>query len=90
MRPPTYLVRFIREQQEPKIQEAIAQLEREKEKGKQLERSLQQVRGEIKVAERTKQKLTRDNRKARLWVQISSVAASALLLVGGRGDGVTG
>jgi tetratricopeptide (TPR) repeat protein len=76
-----YLVRFIREQQAPKIQEVIAQLEREREKGRALERSLQQVRGEIEVAEQTKQELERDNRKAKRWVQLSSIAASLLLLV---------
>jgi tetratricopeptide (TPR) repeat protein len=78
-----YLVRFIREQQEPKIQEVIAQLEQEREKGRQLERSLQQLHREIEVAEQTKQQLAHDNRKARRWVQMSSVAALWLFLVAG-------
>ncbi|MEQ8464066.1 nSTAND1 domain-containing NTPase, partial [Coleofasciculus sp. E1-EBD-02] len=82
-----YLVSFIRQQQEPKIQEIIAQLNREREQRQQLERSIKRVRGELSLvqgerervmveveqAEQTKQELAAENRKVSRRVRVGSV-----------------
>jgi hypothetical protein len=82
-----YLVSFIRQQQEPKIQEIIAQLNREREQRQQLERSIERVRGELSLvqgererviveveqAEQTKQELAAENRKVSRRVRVGSV-----------------
>ncbi|MEQ9486373.1 nSTAND1 domain-containing NTPase [Coleofasciculus sp. F4-SAH-05] len=82
-----YLVSFIRQQQEPKIQEIIAQLNREREQRQQLELSIEQMRGELSLvqgerervmveveqAEQTKQELAAENRKVSRRVRVGSV-----------------
>ncbi|MEQ8962258.1 MAG: ATP-binding protein, partial [Coleofasciculus sp. C2-GNP5-27] len=81
-----YLVSFIRQQQEPKIQEIIAQLNREREQRQQLERSIERVRGELSLvqgerervmveveqAEQTKRELVVENRKVSRRVRVGS------------------
>ncbi|HBB32679.1 MAG TPA: hypothetical protein DC064_13005, partial [Cyanobacteria bacterium UBA9273] len=92
-----YLVPFIRQQQEPKIQEIIAQLNQEREQRQQLERSIQQVRGELTIAqaerervnreveraEQTKQQLEQENRKVSQRVRVGSVVLVLTLVTAG-------
>ena len=75
-----YLVSFIREQQEQKIQELMAELKAEKAQRQQLEINIEQARQEIQLAETTKQKLELAAQKATKRVQISSVALGVLIL----------
>ncbi|MEQ8535924.1 MAG: hypothetical protein RIB93_00425 [Coleofasciculus sp. D1-CHI-01] len=99
-----YLVSFIRQQQEPKIQEIIAQLNREREQRQQLERSIERVRGELSLvleerervmveveqAEQTKQELAAENRKVSRRVRVGSVVLVLTVISAGFGLAWTG
>jgi len=60
-----YLVSFIRQQQEPKIQEIIAQLNREREQRQQLERSIERVRGELSLVQGERERVMVEVREAK-------------------------
>jgi len=99
-----YLVSFIRQQQEPKIQEIIAQLNREREQRQQLERSIERVRGELSLvlgerervmveveqAEQTKRELAEENRKVSRRVRVGSVVLVLTVISAGFGLAWTG
>ncbi|MEQ8386884.1 MAG: hypothetical protein RH949_31465 [Coleofasciculus sp. A1-SPW-01] len=99
-----YLVSFIRQQQEPKIQEIIAQLNREREQRQQLERSIERVRGELRLvqgerervmveveqAEQTKRELAEENRKVSRRVRVGSVVLVLTVISAGFGLAWTG
>jgi len=63
-----YLVSFIRQQQEPKIQEIIAQLNREREQRQQLERSIERVRGELSLVQEERERVILEVREAKKYL----------------------
>ncbi len=89
-----YLVSFVREQQEQKIQELMAELKAEKEQRQQLETDIERINQEltlvaaekervsqeVQMIEETKQKLELAASKATKRVQITSVAFGILIL----------
>ncbi len=58
-----YLVKFIREQQEPKIQEIIQQWKQEKEKRQKLEKRLQYLHKDIEGEQQRKKQLEQQNQQ---------------------------
>ena len=63
-----YLVSFIRQQQEPKIQEIIAQLNQEREQRQQLERSIERVRGELSLVQEERERVILEVREAKKYL----------------------
>ncbi|MEQ8973497.1 MAG: hypothetical protein RIE73_24290 [Coleofasciculus sp. C1-SOL-03] len=63
-----YLVPFIRQQQEPKIQEIITQLNQEREQRQQLERHLEQVRRELTLVQEERKRVMLEVRAAQNYL----------------------
>ncbi|MGB7445052.1 MAG: hypothetical protein WA919_28615 [Coleofasciculaceae cyanobacterium] len=93
-----YLVPFVRQQQ-PKIQEVIAQLNQEREQRQQLERNIEQVRGELRLvqgekervegeveqAQQTRERLEKENKQVSRRVKVGSVVLAFTLVSAGVG-----
>ncbi len=60
-----YLVSFIREQQPQKIKELIAELEKEREQRRELEKSIQEVRQELTEVQAERDRINREVQEAK-------------------------
>jgi chemotaxis protein histidine kinase CheA len=75
-----YLAAFIRQQQEPRLKQLIAELDRERQQRKKVEAERQLTEEELQRVEQARQKLNRQVRRAMAGLMLTGVVAGVIVV----------